>query len=65
LIRYDARPSWFVTFAVHPSALQLDGWRPFWIVHDLYRNVGFSLLSKPERYMEVFTADIHKLRKFE
>lgn len=33
--------------------------------HPLYRKVGFTLLSKPERHMEVFTADIHKLRKFE
>jgi GNAT superfamily N-acetyltransferase len=33
--------------------------------HELYRKVGFTLLSKPERHMEVFTADIHQLRKFE
>ena len=50
----------------HPDLQGLRRWQLITLdAHELYRKVGFTLVSKPERYMEVFTADIHKLRKFE
>ena len=49
----------------HPDLQGLRRWQLITRdAHDLYSKVGFTLLSKPERHMEVFTADIRKLRKF-
>jgi GNAT superfamily N-acetyltransferase len=51
---------------LHPDLQGLRRWHlTTRDAHALYRKVGFTLLSKPERHMEVFTADIHQLRKFE
>ena len=50
----------------HPDLQGLRRWQlTTRDAHALYRKVGFSTLSQPERHMEVFTADIHQLRKFE
>jgi N-acetylglutamate synthase-like GNAT family acetyltransferase len=49
----------------HP---ELQGLRRWHLVtrdaHPLYRGVGFTALQQPERHMELYTADIHKLRNF-
>ncbi len=49
----------------HP---ELQGLRRWQLVtrdaHDIYSRVGFVPLSQPERHMELYTADIHKLRNF-
>jgi GNAT superfamily N-acetyltransferase len=57
--------TWLMQCVVrHPELQGLRRWHlTTRDAHSLYRKVGFTLLSKPERHMEVFTPDIYKLQK--
>ncbi len=57
--------TWLMQCVVrHPELQGLRRWHlTTRDAHSLYRKVGFTLLSKPERHMEVFTPDIYKQKK--
>ncbi len=57
--------TWLMQCVVrHPELQGLRRWHlTTRDAHSLYRKVGFTLLSKPERHMEVFTPDIYKQQK--
>jgi GNAT superfamily N-acetyltransferase len=57
--------TWLMQCVVrHPELQGLRRWHlTTRDAHSLYRKVGFTLLSKPERHMEVFTPDMYKVPK--
>ncbi len=57
--------TWLMQCVVrHPELQGLRRWHlTTRDAHSLYRKVGFTLLSKPERHMEVFTLDMYKAPK--
>ena len=57
--------TWLMQCVVrHPELQGLRRWHlTTRDAHSLYRKVGFTLLSKPERHMEIFRLDMYKVPK--
>jgi GNAT superfamily N-acetyltransferase len=57
--------TWLMQCVVrHPELQGLRRWHlTTRDAHSLYRKLGFTLLSKPERHMEIFTPDMYKVPK--